>query len=274
MADVNNAIPTEWRVNQTLLSPYPPGSDVRPLTQASGILSSQELAWTDPARDAIEALTAVAAGQITAVALLTAYAKRAAIAHQAVCCLTAFFYEIALERAKQLDRHLAQTGKTIGPLHGLPISVKSSIDVKDQISSAGFSNYSVAKQHGHLVQILEDAGAVVFCKTNLPQAIMALESHSFWGRTLNPLNTSLSPGGSSGGCSALMAFGGSPLSLGSDIGGSLRGPAAACGLWSLKPTTQRLPRGGFYVHTSVLVDKSALQLVHFVSMPAMTLYRL
>lgn len=72
---------------------------------------------------------------------------------------------------------------------------------------------------------------------------MALECLSFWGETLNPLNTSLSPGGSSGGCSALMAFGGSPMSFGSDIGGSLRQPASCVGLWTLKATVGRIPKG-------------------------------
>ena len=70
---------------------------------------------------------------------------------------------------------------------------------------------------------------------------MHLECHSFLGLTLNPRNTLLSSGGSSGGCGALMAFGGSPMSMGSDIGGSLRQPAAANGLWTLKPTSLRVP---------------------------------
>jgi Asp-tRNA(Asn)/Glu-tRNA(Gln) amidotransferase A subunit family amidase len=96
----------------------------------------------------------------------------------------------------------------------------------------------------HVVQTLYDAGAVFYCKTNLPQAIMHLETNSFWGETTNPYNTSLTPGGSSGecdavlkltagGCTALLAMGGSPLSLGGDIGGSLRAPAANCGVWTL-----------------------------------------
>jgi Asp-tRNA(Asn)/Glu-tRNA(Gln) amidotransferase A subunit family amidase len=75
--------------------------------------------------------------------------------------------------------------------------------------------------------------AVFYVKTNLPQCIMHLETYSFWGQVLNPYNTKLTPGGSSGGCSALVAFGGSPLSIGSDIGGSLRSPANACGIWTL-----------------------------------------
>lgn len=71
---------------------------------------------------------------------------------------------------------------------------------------------------------------------------MALECRSFWGHTKNPLNSALSPGGSSGGCAALVAFGGAPLSMGSDIGGSIRQPAACCGLWGPKCTTLRFPR--------------------------------
>lgn len=121
-------------------------------------------------------------------------------------------------------------------------TVQSNNRVKGQISSAGFSTTEVSPTTSHFIQILIDAGAIVYCRTNLPQAIMALECLSFWGETLNPLNTNLSPGGSSGGCSALMAFGGSPLSCGSDIGGSLRGPAACVGLWSLKSTVGRFPK--------------------------------
>lgn len=83
----------------------------------------------------------------------------------------------------------------------------------------------------HIYNIIFDP--VFYCKTNLPQSIMHLETYSFWGQVVNPYNTAQTAGGSSGGCSALVAFGGALMSTGSDIGGSLRSPSAACGLWTL-----------------------------------------
>lgn len=240
---------------------YPLGSDIRPIVETCNLLSPRELEITSIKNDATGILAQLADGKLTASETLTAFAKRTAIAHQAVSCLAGFCYERALVKARELDARYSATGRPVGPLHGmhaayvysrvplmfrflagLPISVKSQINVTGTVSSAGFSKFAVADSDALIVRILEDAGAVVFCKTNLPQAIMQLETHSFWGLTVNPFNTSLSPGGSSGGCSALLAFGGSPASFGTDIGGSVRNPAASTGLWTLKPTTNRLPR--------------------------------
>lgn len=241
------SIPAEWKAPASLLAEqYPPGSDVRPLATAHGLLTERELAITDPTSDVTGLLEALARGEYSAEETLTAFAKRAALAQQATRCLSDWFFAEALVRAKALDALRQGTGKLAGPLHGLPISIKSQFNYTGRPSSAGLSNFEVAKDTSALVMILESLGAIVFCKTNLPQAIMALECHSFWGHCVNPLNTALSPGGSSGGCSALMAFGGSCLSIGSDIGGSVRNPAASVGLWGLKCTTLRLPRGGIY----------------------------
>jgi amidase len=99
------------------------------------------------------------------------------------------------------------------------------------------------------VEILRDAGAVFYVKTNVPTAMMIAESvNNVFGRTLNPLNRNLTSGGSSGGESALIAFGGSCLGVGTDIGGSLRIPAACTGIYTLRPslgrfTTQRARSG-------------------------------
>ncbi|KAJ6510887.1 amidase signature domain-containing protein [Mycena sanguinolenta] len=208
-------------------------------------MTREELDITGLDQDAI--LARIKSKEIIAVQVVLAFAKRAAIAHQLLCCLTDFFLEDALTRAKELDDYYAKTGKLVGPLHDLPISIKDHISLAGRKSTTGFcvdTSQSPATKNGFLPQILYDAGAVFYVKTNMPQLIMHLETYSFWGQTLNPYNTKLSPGGSSGGCSSLVAFGGSPLSVGSDIGGSLRAPAAACGIWSLKPTTSRVPKGG------------------------------
>lgn len=99
-----------------------------------------------------------------------------------------------------------------------------------------------ASYNSTLVDMLLAAGAVLYVKTNVPTAMMIAESvNNVFGRTKNPRNRALTPGGSSGGESALIAFGGSPLGVGSDIGGSLRIPAACTGIWTLRPSLGRFP---------------------------------
>jgi Asp-tRNA(Asn)/Glu-tRNA(Gln) amidotransferase A subunit family amidase len=95
------------------------------------------------------------------------------------------------------------------------------------------------------VEQLLAAGAVLYVKTNIPQTMFAFEcSNPVWGRTTNPYNDKYTCGGSSGGEGALLAMDGSALGIGSDIGGSLRIPAAYCGIFSLKPASGRVSYGG------------------------------
>ncbi|KAJ7102717.1 amidase signature domain-containing protein [Mycena epipterygia] len=245
VAERDSRIPESLRLAPDFVAKYPPGTDIRSAAIDSGLLSSEELEITGFDQDAISILARIKSKKFSAVQVVTAFAKRAAIAHQFLSCLSDFFLEEALVRAKELDEFYSKTGKLVGPLHGLPISIKDQISLTGHKSTSGFSGDTLqppATKNGFLAQILFDAGAVFYCKTNLPQSIMHLETYSFWGQVLNPYNTKLTPGGSSGGCSALVAFGGSPLSVGSDIGGSLRSPAAACGIWTLKPTTLRVPK--------------------------------
>ena len=97
-----------------------------------------------------------------------------------------------------------------------------------------------------IVATLRAAGAVFFCKTTMPQTGMAFETVSnLWGRTLNPFNTSLVAGGSSGGDGALVAMKGCPIAPSSDIGGSIRVPAAFNGLYAIRPTSLRIPKAGW-----------------------------
>lgn len=136
----------------------------------------------------------------------------------------------------------------MGPLHGIPISLKDQVQLKGKMTSLSFlalhHNQPPATVDAQLATILTKNGALLFCHTMLPQAIMHLESESFWGRTLNPFNTNLTSGGSSGGEGALIAMRGSPIGVGSDIGGSIRSPASLCGLYGLRPSTQRVPNAG------------------------------
>jgi amidase len=146
--------------------------------------------------------------------------------------------------AKELDNYLKQHGKRKGPLHGLPISIKDNFNVVGIDTTVGFVNWvdDPAKYNATLVDILKELGAVLYVKTNVPTAMMIAETvNNVFGRTLNPLNRKLTSGGSSGGESALIAFGGSPLGVGTDIGGSLRIPAACTGIFTLRPSFGRFP---------------------------------
>ncbi len=153
----------------------------------------------------------------------------------------------ALTAAKAADAKLAR-GEDCGALHGVPFSVKDSIDVvgvKTTAGTLGRKNAPVAEHDATLVARLRSAGAIPIAKTNLPDLLFSFETDNLiYGRTNNPYDLKRTPGGSSGGESALIAACGSPLGLGSDALGSVRLPAAFCGIASLKPTQGRLPRTG------------------------------
>lgn len=233
-------IPKAWR-----LSSLPSSStlDVRSIPQESGILSPTELSITEN-HDATSLAAALSAGQLSAEAVTTAFCKRAAIAQQVCNCLTEIFFEKAIERARWLDREFARTGKVVGALHGVPVSLKDSFRVKGYDASIGFASLvgKPAVKNSLLVDILLEAGAVLYCKTNVPQTLMALDSdNNVFGRTLNPKDRRMTAGGSSGGEGALIGMRGSVLGVGTDVGGSIRIPAMCNGLYGVKPGSNRVP---------------------------------
>ncbi|KAM3455106.1 hypothetical protein NHJ6243_008662 [Beauveria neobassiana] len=235
-----DSIPVALRLPQHIIDSAP--KNVTAIPRLSGLLTERELHITE-AYDAVALAAALAAKTYSAVEVATAFCKRAAMAHQLTCCLTDFFMDEALARARELDNHLAATGQTVGPLHGVPTSIKAHMPLRNRLLDLGtLSSETVVDYDSHAIAILRAAGAVFYCKTNQPQLIMHLESASFHGRTLNPHNTTLTSGGSSGGEAALQAMRGSVFGVGSDIGGSIRGPAAFCGIYGFKPTSNLLPR--------------------------------
>lgn len=151
----------------------------------------------------------------------------------------------AMERARWLDERYAATGgRTVGSLHGVPISLKDTFRVKGYDASLGVASlaFDPAKENSLLVDILLEAGAVLYVKTNVPQTLMALDSvNNLFGRTMNPINRRVTAGGSSGGEGALVAMRGSLLGIGTDTGGSIRVPAMCNGLYGLKPSVGRVP---------------------------------
>ncbi|KAI0456435.1 amidase signature domain-containing protein [Xylaria acuta] len=210
------------------------------------ILTAEELDITG--RNVEDLITMLASGQWSAKAVVQAFMRRAGLAQQLANCVTELLPERALKRAAELDDHLAATGRPVGPLHGVPISVKEHIGIKGCDLNAGFVGWvgRVAEEDAHILKILWDAGAVFYVRTTQPQTLMHLETSSnLYGTTVNPYNTTLTAGGSSGGEGALLGLRGSVLGIGTDIGGSIRSPAANNGVFGFKPTAPRLPVGGW-----------------------------
>jgi amidase len=226
-----------------------PPTDVSTVPPNCGLLTTTEVEITEE-YDAYGLAEAIAKRRLTAVEVSKAFSKRAIIAHQLTCCLTQWFMDEAVERAQELDDYLDKNGKTVGPLHGVPISIKEHIPIAGTYSSEGcLSSTLPNEKDSQMVAMLRSMGAVFYCKTNQPQAIMHLETTSHYGRTLNPFNIHLSAGGSSGGESALIAMKGSVLGVGTDIGGSIRCPSAFCGIYGFKPTSSVLPMKNFLSHS-------------------------
>jgi fatty acid amide hydrolase len=151
-------------------------------------------------------------------------------------------FDQARQEADQADVDLA-AGKPVGPLHGVPITIKDTFNVGGFATTVGLASRKnrLEPSDGPLVGRLREAGAVVLGKTNVIQLLVGWESDNLvFGRTNNPWDLARTPGGSSGGEAAAVAYGGSKLGLGGDFGGSVRVPAAFCGVCGLKPTARRL----------------------------------
>ncbi|KAK1640530.1 amidase signature domain-containing protein [Colletotrichum phormii] len=233
------AIPIEWRIDQVV----PPPKDTDAFLRFSGLLTAEELACTE-IEDVRVLLEQIATRKLSAVQILKAFAKRAAIAQQLVGCCTELMFAEALERARALDDHLERTGSVVGPLHGLPVSLKDIFDVKGVDSTIGWVGLigKPAKSNSVLTDVLIAQGAVPFVKTNVAQALMLSDSYNHvFKQSLNSLNRELISGGSSGGEAALVGCHGSLVGVGTDTGGSIRIPAVLQGLYGLKPTVGRLP---------------------------------
>jgi Asp-tRNA(Asn)/Glu-tRNA(Gln) amidotransferase A subunit family amidase len=162
------------------------------------------------------------------------------------------FIEIDFDGARRAARQAEEKitrNETLGLLHGVPISIKSSIEVQGMRCEAGTRLRAgvIAKQDAPLVERLRAAGAIILGTTNAPELLMAWETDNLlYGRTNNPWDLSRTAGGSSGGESAAVASGCSAGGVGSDGGGSIRVPAHFCGICGLKPTPGRIPATGHF----------------------------
>ncbi|ORX36242.1 putative Acetamidase [Kockovaella imperatae] len=242
---VHNRIPQGWILDEEILANQ--ANDITHVPDTCGLLSKREIIITSS--EAKELADQLAAKVYTSYEVTLAFCKRAAIAHQLTGCLSEIFFDKALEAAKGIDEQYVQTGKPLGPLHGLPVSLKDHHRVEGTAAAIGYASLAFQEtKAGHeseMTKIMRHLGAVLYCKTSVPVGMMSGETYNhITGYTPNPFNRSLSSGGSSGGEGALLAMRGSPLGVGSDIGGSLRIPASFCGLYTLKPSFGRFPAYG------------------------------
>ncbi|KAL4805918.1 Acetamidase [Aspergillus unguis] len=236
-ARLAQSIPQEWRIKD-----LPTTDSVMDFPASSGILSVKELEITD--YSAADLVASLASGKLTAVEVTTAFCKRAALAQQLTNCTLEFFPEGALAQAKELDEYFAKHGKPVGPLHGLPISLKDQLRVKGYDTSMGYVSWlnNPDTEDSILTSLLRRAGAIFYVKTSVPQTLMVCETvNNIIGRTVNPRNKNWSCGGSSGGEGAMIGFRGGVIGVGTDIGGSIRVPAAFNFLYGLRPSHGRLP---------------------------------
>ncbi|ATY60630.1 amidase, putative [Cordyceps militaris] len=240
------AIPSQWVLSPAELERIKT-STTRVIEVLPQLLPSQVVEITD--LTATELAAKIQDRQYSSVQVAEAFCQRAAVAHQLTNCLTEIFFADALDQARRLDHIRDTTGRTVGLLHGVPVSVKDHFNVQGQPTTAGYISYAdrpVKDKDAHIVAIMRSAGAVLYAKTNNPQCMMVLETVShIYGRTLNPWNTALGAGGSSGGEASLIAQHGSPLGIASDSGGSIRVPAAFNGLYGFKPSGKRVPTAGW-----------------------------
>ncbi len=184
----------------------------------------------------------IAAGKLTSVELVEAHIRRIEAVNPALNAVVVPLFAQARAEAAMADE-ARRRGEPLGPLHGVPITVKECFHMAGTASTAGVVRFAgeIMSQDATLVRRLRRAGAIVLGKTNVPQLMLIHETDNpLYGRTNNPWDLERSPGGSSGGEAAIIAAGGSPLGLANDLGGSIRQPAHSCGLCGIKPTSLRL----------------------------------
>ncbi|MBE8970731.1 AtzE family amidohydrolase [Nostocales cyanobacterium LEGE 12452] len=203
--------------------------------------------------DAITISTAVREGKVSAVEVTKAALARIATRNHLFNCFTTITAETALTDAALIDREIAQ-GNHPGVLAGVPFAVKNLFDIAGFTTLAGSKINAVnpaATQDATAVVKLKQAGAVLLGALNMDEyAYGFVTENSHYGATHNPHDLQRVAGGSSGGSAAAVAAGLVPLTLGSDTNGSIRVPAALCGVFGFKPTYGRLSRAGVALFSS------------------------
>ena len=197
----------------------------------------------------------IASGTVTSEAVTRAFLDRIEAVNGKLNAVVCMDGETAIKRAKNADAAL-RTGDLRGPLHGVPITLKDSLDTIDHVTTWGTTGRKAVRPGADATCVarLRDSGAIVLGKTNTPEFTLSFETDNLvFGKTNNPYDLARTSGGSSGGAAAIIAAGGSPFDVGTDTGGSIRLPSHFCGIVGLKPTTGRIPCTGNALPTSGLI---------------------
>ncbi len=174
--------------------------------------------------------------------VINSHLNRIEEVNQKVNAVTVVLHEQALKAAREADKIVA-SGEEIGPLHGVPFTIKDNIDLLGSATTQGIPllKDSIPKTDAPLVSMLKNAGAIPIGKTNMPELAMRWHtSNDLYGATMNPWDSSVTPGGSSGGAATAIASGMSPFGIGNDILGSLRYPSQCCGITAIRPSFGRV----------------------------------
>ena len=197
-------------------------------------------------RSATALVAAIRGREVSSRELLDHYLKRVERYNPKINAIVTLDVDRARQQADAADADLKR-GENLGPLHGLPMTIKDTLETAGVRTTAGAPIHAdhVPMHDASAVARLKAAGAVVFGKTNTPVFAMDVQSYNpIFGVTNNPWDLTRSPGGSSGGSAAALAAGLTGLELGSDIGGSIRNPAHYCGVYGHKPTFEIIPKRG------------------------------
>src|SRR5580704_18606808 len=194
-------------------------------------------------RSANELAALIARKGVSSRVVVEAHLARIATVNPKLNAIVKVLAEEARKGADEADRKVAAKD-ALGPLHGVPFTIKENIDLAGAATTWGLPAFAraVVPVDAPVVERMRQAGAVPIGRTNLPDMGLRVHTHSsLHGVTRNPWNAGRTAGGSSGGEAAALAAGMSPVGLGNDIGGSLRNPANACGIASIRPSAGRLP---------------------------------
>ena len=214
--------------------------------------------WT---LSACELAGGIARKDFSCTEVVEAHLRRITAVNPGLNAIVKTLAEDARRDAAAADRKVA-AGQALGPLHGVPFTIKENIDVAGFPTTWGVPAFAgaIPPVDAPVVERMRAAGAIAIGRTNLPD--MGLRMHtdsSLHGLTRNPWNPARTTSGSSGGDAVALATGMSALGLGNDIGGSLRNPANACGVASIRPSQGRVPHAGFIPLEDTLL---AVQLMH------------
>jgi amidase len=187
--------------------------------------------------------------QISSSELVKLHLERIAAINPNLNAVVHFGAKSAMAHARRADQAVT-SGEPLGPLHGVPMTIKDSLDTADLVTTAGTSGRAqfTPARDAIVVARLRASGAILLGKTNTPEFTLDYEtSNAVYGRTNNPYDFNRTPAGSSGGAAAAVASGAAAFDIGSDTGGSIRIPAHFCGIAGLKPSATRVPRTGHII---------------------------